>query len=253
MAQAQTLLSGKVALVTGAARGLGLHFTEALIAAGAQVAMVARSAEVLAVEAERLGPAALPTPADIADPDSVAGAFAAATRAFGGVDILVNNATLNYAHTVEQVTNAELQAEIGVNILGAIYCMREAVPLMRARGGGDIVNVSSESVTRPFPFLSIYAACKAAIENLTIGMREEVRRDGIRVTTLRSGTVASGGAFMQGTDPERIEQFRAAADAGGFTHGVGQPISPKVAAKALVDLVTLPREAHIDLIAVRAI
>jgi NAD(P)-dependent dehydrogenase (short-subunit alcohol dehydrogenase family) len=252
VAQAGSLLSGKVALVTGAARGLGLHFTEALIAAGAQVVMVARSADALRAEAGRLGPAALAIPADIADPDSVARAFEATVAAFGGLDILVNNATLNYAHTVEQATNAELQAEVGVNILGAIYCMREAVPLMRARGGGDIVNVSSESVTRPFPFLSLYAACKAAIENLTIGMREEVRADGVRVTTLRSGTVASGGAFMQGTDPERIKQFHAAADAGGYTHGVGQPISPKVAAKALVDLVTTSREAHIDLITVRA-
>jgi len=249
----ERVLDGKVALVTGAARGLGLHMAEALIEAGAKVALLARSAEALRAEADRLGPAALPLVADISDPASVKAAFDATVERFGGLDILVNNATLNYAHKVEQATNAELQAEIGVNILGAIYCMRDAIPLMRARGGGDIVNVSSESVTRPFPFLSIYAACKAAIENLTIGVREEVRGDNIRVTTLRSGTVASGGAFMAGSDPQRLQEFAEACEVGGFTHGVGAPISPKVASKALVDLISIAREAHIDMIAVRAI
>jgi meso-butanediol dehydrogenase / (S,S)-butanediol dehydrogenase / diacetyl reductase len=253
MDQATGPLSGRIALVTGAARGLGLHFAEALVEAGAKVALVARSADLLREHAERLGPSALAMPGDIADPDSVRAAFAATTEAFGGLDVLVNNATLNYAHRIEEATDAELQAEIGVNILGPIYCIREAVPLMRARGAGDIINVSSESVLRPFPFLATYAACKSAIETLTIGMRDEVRQDGIRMTTLRSGTVASGGAFLQGSDPERMRRFLEAAAAGGHLDHVGQAISPKVAAKALVDLLATPREAHIDMIAVRAI
>jgi meso-butanediol dehydrogenase / (S,S)-butanediol dehydrogenase / diacetyl reductase len=246
-------LSGKCAVVTGAARGLGLHFADALVAAGANVVMVARSAGALKEEADRLGAQALGVAADLSDPNEVRRAFAEAKAKFGGVDILINNATLNYAHKVEEATDEELQAEIGVNILGAIYCMREAVPLMRARGGGDIVNVSSESVLRPFPFLSTYAACKAAIENLSIGMREEVRHDNIRVTTLRSGTVASGGAFLQGTDPERLKAFYETATATGHIHYVGQAIAPQVTAKALVDLLTAPVGAHIDVISVRGI
>src|SRR5690606_36481076 len=177
-------LKGMTALVTGAARGLGLHFAEALVAAGANVAMVARSTGALQEEAARLGPQALPVAADLSDSNEVRRAFAETKAKFGGVDILINNATLNYAHRIEEATDEELQAEVGVNILGAIYCMREAIPLMRERGGGDIVNVSSESVLRPFPYLSTYAARKAAIENLTVGMREEVRHDNIRVTTL---------------------------------------------------------------------
>lgn len=247
------VLSGKVAIVTGAARGLGLHFAEALVAAGARTALVARSAESLRAEAERLGPQALAVPADISDPASVDAAFARTVEAFGGVDILVNNATLNYAHRVEEARNEELQAAVGVNILGTIYCIRSAVPRMRARGGGDIVNVSSESVLRPFPFLAVYAACKAAIENLTIGMREEVRHDGIRMTTFRSGTVASGGAFLNAADPARLREFVEASAAGGYQHDVGKPISPKISAKALIDLLCVPREAHIDLVAVRAV
>jgi NAD(P)-dependent dehydrogenase (short-subunit alcohol dehydrogenase family) len=251
--QSEGLLAGKAALVTGAARGLGLHIAEALIVAGAQVALVARSAEVLRDEAGRLGPRALPVIADIADPDSVRAAFAATAKALGGLDILVNNATLNYAHRIEEATDAELQAEVGVNVLGAIYCMREAIPLMRARGGGDIVNISSESLLRPFPLLTVYAACKAGIENLTIGLREELRRENIRVATLRSGTIDSGGGFLQGSDPERLLRFQEESAAGGYLDGVGKAISPKIAAKALVDMVTAPREAHIDIVSVRAI
>jgi NAD(P)-dependent dehydrogenase (short-subunit alcohol dehydrogenase family) len=245
-------LAGKVALVTGAARGIGLHFAEALAAAGARVALIARSGDALRQETERLGARALGLATDISSPDAVRAAFAATVNAFGGLDILVNNATLNHLHRVEEATDGELQAEIGVNILGAIYCMRQAIPLMRARGGGDIVNVSSESVLRPFPFLATYAACKAAIENLTIGMREEVRHDNIRMTTLRSGTVASGGAFLQGSDPERMRLFVETATAGGYLHDVGKAISPRITAKALIDVVTMPREAHIDVVAVRA-
>jgi len=247
------VLSGKVAFVTGAARGLGLHMSEALLEAGASVALVARSAEALRQEAERLGPLALAVPCDISDPDSVRRAFATTVEAFGGLDILVNNATLNYAHTVEQITDEELRAEVGVNIIGAIQCMRDAVPLMRARGGGDIINVSSESITRPFPFLSLYAACKAAIENLTVGMREEVRAENIRVTTLRSGAVATGGAFLRGSDMDRLMQFKEMADSQGHHRDVGESISPKVTAKALIDVVTVPRHAHIDMIWVRAV
>jgi len=244
-------LQGRVALVTGAARGLGLHFADALIQAGARVAMVARSADVLREAAKGFGDAALAIPTDIASPEAVRLAFQAAAQAFGGVDILVNNATLNFPHLIEEATDEELQSAVSVNVLGAIYCMREAVPLMRARGVGDIVNVSSESVTRPYPYLSVYAATKAAIENLTIGMREETRQENIRVTTLRSGVVSSGGAFMQGADPARLLRFREAAELRGHLRDSGERISPEITAKALIDLLTLPRESHVDFVSVR--
>ena len=245
-------MTGRVAVVTGAARGLGLHFAQALVEAGAKVVMLARSHDLLAEAAERLGPAALAVPTDIASPAAVKQAFARAEQAFGGVDILINNAMLTFLHRIEDATDDELRQQVGVNILGAIYCMREAIPAMRRRGGGDIVNISSESVVRPFPMLTAYAATKAAIENLTIGMREEVRGDNIRMTTLRSGTVASGGAIFQGAGPAKIEAFMAAAGAGGYLHDVGKAISPRTTAQALLALLAMPRDAHIDFVAVRA-
>jgi meso-butanediol dehydrogenase/(S,S)-butanediol dehydrogenase/diacetyl reductase len=245
-------MSGRVAVVTGAARGLGFHFAQALVEAGARVAMLARSEDLLREAARGLGTRALAIPTDIASPAAVKQAFAQAEAAFGGVDILVNNAMLTFIHRIEDATDEELGQQVGVNILGTIYCMREAIPAMRRRGGGDIVNISTESVTRPFPMLTAYAATKAAIENLTIGMREEVRGDNIRMTTLRSGTVASGGNVFQGADPAKIEAFMAAAGAGGYLHDVGKAISPQTTAQALLALLAMPRDAHIDFVAVRA-
>lgn len=248
-----TKLAGKIALVTGAARGLGLNFAEAFVARGAKVALLARSGDKLRSEVARLGPNALAVEADISDPDSVRAAFAALVGSFGGLDILVNNATLNYGHRIEDATDAELQAEVGVNLLGQIYCVREAVPLMRARGAGDIVNISSESVIRPFPFLVTYAAYKAACETLMIGLRSEVRKDNIRATTLRSGSIATGGSFLHRLTPERVTEFVEAATAAGLMHEAGKPMTPDAAVNALIGLLEAPRDAHIDMISVRAV
>jgi meso-butanediol dehydrogenase / (S,S)-butanediol dehydrogenase / diacetyl reductase len=230
-----------------------LHFARGLAGAGASVAMLARSADALRAEAAAIGEAALPLPTDISDPDAVRAAFATTAERFGGVDILVNSATLNYAHRIEEATDAQLRAQIGVNVLGQIYCIREAIICMKRRGAGDIVNISSESVLRPFPFLATYAASKAALEMLSVGLRNELRGDHIRITTLRSGSVASGGAFLSQEDPSRLAAFMEAAMAGGFLQDVGEAISPAQAVSALLDVVSAPRGVHIDLVSVRAV
>jgi len=245
-------LRGRVAIVTGAARGLGLHFADALVAEGMKVALVARSADLLEKHAQRLGENALAVPADIASPDSVREVFARTVERFGRLDVLVNSATMNRLHRIEDITDAELASEVGVNIMGVIYCIREAIPLMRKAGGGDIINVSSESVTRPFPLLSLYAATKAGIENLTVGLREELRHDKIRVTTFRSGTVDSGGMFLSDAPPDRFQKFFDDSNAFGFMHDTGLAIAPQIAADALIALLRAPHQAHIDFISVRA-
>src|SRR3569833_2353512 len=104
--------------VPAAARGLGLHFAQALVAAGAKVAMLARSQKLLDEEAARLGPNALSLPTDIASPTAVRQAFARVEQAFGGVDVLGNNAMLTFIHRIEDATDEELQQQIGVNVLG---------------------------------------------------------------------------------------------------------------------------------------
>jgi NAD(P)-dependent dehydrogenase (short-subunit alcohol dehydrogenase family) len=100
----------------------------------------------------------------------------------GRLDGLVNNAAVAWPHRVEDVTDEELQAEVGTNLVGPLLTARVAVPAIRRSGGGDIVNISTESARDPFPFLALFAATKAGMEVLTEGLARELRAEPIRVT-----------------------------------------------------------------------
>jgi meso-butanediol dehydrogenase / (S,S)-butanediol dehydrogenase / diacetyl reductase len=244
-------LAGKIAVVTGASRGLGKRICEAFVRRGAQVAMLARTPEALSAAAAELGPGARAWVTDIADPKSVLRSFEAITESFGGVDILVNNAAVGHLQPIEEADDALLQEEIATNLLGPIYCIRSAIPHMRNRGGGDIVNITSESVRMPYPFLTVYAAAKSAIETLSLGLRTELRSTNIRVSVLRSGRLAESG-FNRHWPEERRQRYREIVLQEGYYARSGEPISPEITAQAIVDLVCLPRQAHVPLIELSA-
>lgn len=244
-------LQGKVAVVTGASRGLGKRLTEAFVREGCSVAMLARSADTLQTVASEIGPMAVAFPTDISDPAAVRRTFEAIEQRFGGVDFLVNNAALGHLQTIEEADDQLLQEEINANFLGPIYCMRSAIPLMRRRGGGNIVNVTSESVHMPYPFLTVYAASKSAIETLSTGLRTELRGQGIRITVLRSGRMTESG-FNRDWPEERRARYREMVKTEGYYASSGEPISPQITANAVMDLLSLPPEANIDLLELRS-
>lgn len=244
-------LGGKVAIVTGASRGMGYSIAERLVHEGARVAMVARGANDLEQAASRIGSSALPLACDIGDPDAVRKTFAAVAAQWGGLDILINNAALATPNPIEEANDGDVRTEIMVNIAGPLYCCREAIPLMRARGGGDIVNISSESVRHPYPHLTLYAATKAALEVFSTGLQGEVANDGIRVTVYRSGNVR--GTFSQNWSDKARTRARAAARARGFYHESGAQIEPEIPAEMIANLLALPFEAQVDLIELRGI
>lgn len=124
---------------------------------------------------------------------------------------------------------------------------------MRARGAGDIVNVSSESVRNPFPGLCAYAASKSALENLSQGLRNELRADNIRVCVFRTGFMTGENANLNSWPAGRLDQFLAAASASGHLGNAGAGVSPATAATALIGALTLPREANIDVLELRSI
>ena len=114
-------LEGRVALVTGGSRGIGLATAQALARGGARVALLARKAEPLAQAAAEIGELALAIEADVSDPGAVRGAFARVARELGRLDILVNNAAIGRLHKIEHATDADILAGVGTNFLGAIY------------------------------------------------------------------------------------------------------------------------------------
>lgn len=186
-------LKGKIAAVTGATSGSGRAIASRFVEEGATVALLARGSERLEELAAELGERALPFSTDIGDADSVRATFGALGDRFGKLDILVNNAAVYRPCSVEKLSDLDIQQTINTNLLGTIHTCREAIPLMRAAGAGDIINTSSESTLDPFPHLSLYVASKAGLEVFGRVLAQEVRDEDIRVTTVVQGTAAGPG------------------------------------------------------------
>ena len=251
-AEDSTPLGGRVAVVTGGHSGVGYYITEALAAQGMRVAMFGRRRAVLDRAAEALGGAVQGIVCDIRDPGSVRSAFVEVDKSLGTPDTLINNAAVFDIYKVAEATDEELQATVETNLLGVLYCIREAVPRMQAVHRGDIVNVSSESVMHPFPFLSVYAASKAGLETLSRGLKNELRPMGIRIGVLRSGRVEVPDRETSNWDPERTRAFFEEAEAGGYMAFAGAGINPRTTASAVVNMLSRPPEASIDLIELRS-
>jgi NAD(P)-dependent dehydrogenase (short-subunit alcohol dehydrogenase family) len=186
-------LDDKVAVVTGATSGSGQGITKRFVEEGAAVFMLARGHDRLMQVAKELGGGAIPVTTDVGDPDSVRAAFAEVEERFGKLDILINNAAIYRPCSVERLSDGDIMRQVSTNFLGPVYTCRAAIPLMRAAGGGDIVNTSSEATLDPFPMLSMYVSTKAALEMFDRILADEVRDDHIRVTTLVQGTAAGTG------------------------------------------------------------
>ena len=244
-------LSGKVVVITGASKGMGRVFTETLVRQGAKVAALARASNALEALGAAHGEAVLTLPCDIAEARSVRAAIDQAAQRFGRIDALVNNAAISTLMKVEAASDADIDREFAVNLLGPIYATSAAIPHLRAAGGGDLVFVSSESIRRPYPFLGLYAASKAGLETAASGLRDELREQGTRVTVLRSGYVATGGNLGEGWPADMAAQFFAEANKMGLTHFSGTPAEPEPMAQALLAVLCLPRDVNIDLIEAR--
>lgn len=166
------------------------------------------------------------------------------------IDILINNAAICGLYLVEDATDAEVQQEVSVNLLGPLYAIRAVTPHLRSIGGGDIINVSSESVRMPYPYLSLYAATKAGLEVLSAGLRAELRRDGIRVTVLRSSGIAES-TMNRAWRPDRAQAFYKMTGETGHIAATGGFVTPETMALAVLGILALPREINIDLLEAR--
>lgn len=180
----------KVAVVTGASRGLGAALALGGARRGARVALLARDRTALESVAERIrtaGGAALVCPVDLTDWDAVDAAFERIATEWGRVDLLFNAAGAKRVGSIERLTRADAQALLDVNYLGALACCQAAIPIMRRVGGGHLFNISSVLGKRATPTRGAYAASKAALNALTDALRVELATSGIRVTLVCPG------------------------------------------------------------------
>lgn len=245
------MLAGKTAIVTGGSRGLGFAIAELLARNGARVALLARTEAPLVEAAEKIGSGTIAVPTDISDADSVRAAFERVDDEFGRLDILVNNAVLARPRKLADCSDADLDDMVGTNLMGVLYCMRAAIAPMRAGGGGQIVNVSSEAVRNPFPLLSIYVTTKAAVEMLSVGIKRELLEDGIRVSVLRAGAM-TGAGFIAGWSEEETQAAVKLWLEGGFLQFVGTPMRPESVAESVLHIVTRPPGVGADLVEIRS-
>jgi len=195
-------LTGKVAIVTGGSRGIGEAIARALVAEGVQVAVTGRDARHLAAareKIERSGPGAVETlQADVRQLADVERAVNATVARFGGLDILINNAGVGVFKNVGDMAPAEWSEIIDTNLTGVFNACHLALPHMRRRGGGFIVNISSLAGKNPFAGAAAYCASKAGLNAFSEALMQEVRYDDIRVSYVMPGSVAT--AFSSGDE-----------------------------------------------------
>jgi 3-oxoacyl-[acyl-carrier protein] reductase len=189
--------AGKIAVVTGGSRGIGFAIAEALLRAGARVLITGRDEAALTSAVKRLSGGASSDAiralrADVQQAAESTRAIDEAVARFGGLDILVNNAGVGTFRNIADMSTPEWDQVIATNLTGVFHCCHAAIPHLRARGGGWVINISSLAGRNPFAGGAAYCASKAGLNAFSEALMQEVRYDNIRVSYVMPGSVATG-------------------------------------------------------------
>jgi len=240
-------LDGKVAAITGASAGIGAATAELFAAEGAKVALIARRHDrlvELASEIERNGGEALPIEADVTDHGKVEAIVAQIAGQWERLDILVNNAGVMLLGAVDGADVEEWRRMIDINLLGLLYCTREAIPVMRDSGGGHIVNLSSVAGRTAQLGSAVYNMTKWGVVGFSEALRQEALHSKIRITCVEPGYVATE-LQEQNENPVVLEALKK------MRNEIGDTLTADDIARAILYAVTQPAHVNVNEVMVR--
>lgn len=214
-------LKDKVAIVTGAAGGIGSEIASLFDKDGALLVLADINSDGLARLASKLSRKPLLVQCDITDKERVKNLMESAVTKFGRVDILVNNAGIITPGLFEDSRYEDIERQVDINLMGAIYCTREVIPLMKTSGGGNIVTISSLAGIAPETYSAIYTATKYALRGFGLTLRVELKKHNIYVSTI----------FPDSVDTPMLKYE--ASHGGSPLTFLNPPVSPAVVAKAV--------------------
>lgn len=239
----------KIIVITGAGAGLGKSLAQRFAADGDTVILLGRTLSKVQAVAAALGDCAMAVECDVASAESVRAAFARIAERFPKIDVLINNAAVFEPAAVAEASDAHILDTININLIGAIFCARAAIPMLGA--GGHIINVSSESIDVPFWRLTLYQTSKAGLEQFSRMLQRELEPSGVRVTIIRAGQMMEQGKET-GWDPEAARRFHMANLEGGLDIRK-RPISQFQSVTGIFrSVIDLPPDVHVGNVQVHA-
>ncbi|SDR97787.1 NADP-dependent 3-hydroxy acid dehydrogenase YdfG [Nocardioides scoriae] len=228
----------KVWFITGASKGFGREWAEAALERGDSVAATARRPETLDALVATHGDRVLPLQLDVTDREAGRAAVRRAAEHFGRLDVVVNNAGYGHFGMVEELTEAEVRAQLETNFFGALWVTQAALPIMREQGSGHVIQVSSIGGISAFPTVGAYHASKWALEGLTQSLAQEVAGFGIHVTLVEPGgftTDWSGPSAVRSQEDPAYDAVREAAQNRPSAASPGDPTATRQPILKVVD------------------